>query len=307
MSWKYVVKRILSSIPTLLIIMTVVFVIIRSVPGGPFDAEKKIPDTIKENIEKKYHLDEPLIMQYFRYMSDILFRLDFGPSFNYRAYSVNELIAMKLPVSLLIGGLAIVVALFVGVFAGIISALKQNSFWDYFFMSIALLGISTPLFVIAPLLILLLARTLQLVPVAGWGSWEQVIIPVITLSFPYTAYVARLTKAGMLDIIRKDFITTARAKGLSERVILFRHTLKGSLTPVVSYIGPAFAAIITGSMVVEQICGVPGMGTDFVKAAFNRDYTLIAGIMITYSTLLIIMNLLVDIAYVFLDPRTKYD
>lgn len=305
--WKFLVKRLLSTIITLLVILTMIFFLIRSVPGGPFSAEKKLPDIIKQNLEKKYNMDKPLIEQYIDYMADIIFRLDFGPSFHYRAFSVNDLIAIKFPVSLSIGFFAILIAVFLGVTVGIISALKQNSFFDYLVMSIALLGISTPLFVIAPLLILLLARGLQLVPVAGWGTPVHYLIPVLTLSFPFTAYIARLTKAGMLDNIRKEFVVTARAKGLSERRILFKHILKGSLIPVVSYLGPAFAGIVTGSMVVEQICVIPGVGTDFVNSAFNRDYTLIAGIMMTFSTLLVLMNFLVDIVYAFLDPRTKYN
>lgn len=305
--WRFIVKRFISMIPTIFIIITIIFVMIRSVDGGPFDAEKKIPDVIKEKLEEKYNLNKPIFFQYLDYLGDIIFRFDFGPSYHYRAYSVNDIVGMTLPVSLSIGFYAILIALIIGVTAGTISALKPNSIFDYAAMSVALLGISTPLFVIAPLLILLFARSLGWLPVAGWGNWYNYIIPVITLSFPYTAYVARLTKAGMLDNIRKEFVTTARAKGLSERRILFKHVLKGSLIPVVSYLGPAFAGIITGSMVVESICGVPGMGSDFVKAAFNRDYTLISGIMITYSTMLIIMNFLVDVVYTFLDPRTKYN
>jgi len=239
-------------------------------------------------------------------MGDVLFKFDLGPSFHYRGWSVNEIISNSLPVSLLIGTLSITLALLFGISLGIIAAVKQNKIWDYFTMGFSIIGISTPLFLIAPVLILVLARLLHLVPVGGWGSPAQIVIPVLTLSFPYLAYIARLTKAGLLDNIRKDYVITARAKGLSESTILFRHVLKGSLIPVVSFTGPAFAGIITGSMVVELICSIPGMGRDFVQAAFNRDYTLIAGVLLTYSLLLIMMNFIVDIVYVLLDPRIKY-
>ena len=302
---KYILRRILFLIPTLLIIITIIFFVIRLAPGGPFDAEKKIPEIIKQNLEKKYHLDESLIKQYFRYMADIIFKFDLGPSYSDRARSVNDLIAQKLPVSFTIGSLAILIAFIFGVTIGIISALKQNKFLDYFFMSFALVGISAPLFLIAPVFILLFARLLGLVPVAGWGSFGNLLVPVLALSLPYTAYISRLTKSGMLDIIRSDFITTARAKGLKERVIIVKHVLRGALIPVVSFLGPAFAGIITGSMVIEQICNIPGMGRDFVLAAFNRDYTLVAGVMITYSVLLLVLNLVVDILYAFMDPIVK--
>jgi oligopeptide transport system permease protein len=303
---KYILRRLLTIIPTLFLIMTITFFVIRLVPGGPFDTEKKLPDAVKANIEKKYHSNEPLLNQYFRYLGDIVFHFDLGPSYHYQGWSVNDLIAQSLPVSLLIGTLAIIISITLGITIGVVSALKQNRFLDYFFMGFSILGISMPLFLIAPLLILLLARGLHWVPVGGWGDPVNLIVPVLTLSFPYTAYIARLTKAGILENVRKDFVTTARAKGLSERAILFRHVLKGSLIPVVSYIGPAYAGIITGSMVVEQICGVPGMGRDFVQAAFNRDYLLITGVLLVYSLLLVLMNFVVDIAYAVLDPRIRY-
>ncbi len=302
---KYILRRILFLIPTLLIIITIIFFVIRLAPGGPFDAEKKIPEIIKQNLEKKYHLDESLIKQYFRYMADIIFKFDLGPSYSDRARSVNDLIAQKLPVSFTIGSLAILIAFIFGVTIGIISALKQNKFLDYFFMSFALVGISAPLFLIAPVFILLFARLLGLVPVAGWGSFGNLLVPVLALSLPYTAYISRLTKSGMLDIIRSDFITTARAKGLKERVIIVKHVLRGALIPVVSFLGPAFAGIITGSMVIEQICNIPGMGRGFVLAAFHLGYTLVAGVVITYTVLLLVLNLVVDILYAFLDTILK--
>lgn len=303
---KYIIKRLFTIIPTLFVIMTITFFVIRLVPGGPFDTEKKVPEAIKKNIEAKYHMNEPLVTQYVRYIADITLRFDLGPSYHYRAWSVNDLIAQSLPVSLSIGTLAIILSILLGITFGVISALKQNRFWDYFFMSFSIFGISMPLFLIAPLLILLLARGLHLLPVGGWGNPSQLVIPVLTLSFPYTAYIARLTKAGILENIRKDFVTTARAKGLPEKTILIRHVLKGSLIPVVSFLGPAYAGIITGSMVVELICGIPGMGRDFVQAAFNRDYLLITGVLLVYSLLLVVMNFIVDIVYALLDPRIRY-
>lgn len=303
---KFLARRFLTVVPTLLIIMTLVFFMIRAVPGGPFDSEKKIPDVIKKNIEKKFHMDEPLIMQYFRYMGDVLFKFDFGPSFKYRAYTVNEWIANTLPVSFALGLSAMAIAFSLGIVFGIISALKRNSFFDYFSMSIAILGISTPLFVIAPIFILIFARWLQWVPVAGWGKPQQMLIPVLALSMPYLAYITRLTKAGFLEILRQDFIRTARAKGLSEFTVITRHVLKGGIIPVVSFLGPAFAQIITGSMVIERICNIPGLGRAFIDSSLNRDYTMVAGVMVTYAAILMAMNFIVDILYAFLDPRVKY-
>jgi oligopeptide transport system permease protein len=303
---KFLAARFLSTIPTVFIIMTMIFFVIRAVPGGPFDTEKKIPDALKQNIERKYHLDESLPRQYLRWLGDITFRFDLGPSFHYRGWSVNDLIAQSLPVSLLVGTLALLLALVFGLVFGSVSALRQNGFWDYLLMTFSVFGISLPLFLIAPLLILLFARLLHLLPVGGWGGPLNLIIPAVTLALPYTAYVARLTKAGLLDQLRRDYVVTARAKGLPETTILTRHVLRGSLIPVVSFLGPAYAGIVTGSMVVEQICNVPGMGRDFVQAAFNRDYTLIAGVLLVYSLLLVAANFLVDVLYAALDPRIQY-
>jgi oligopeptide transport system permease protein len=290
---------------------------IRAVPGDPFSTEKNMPDEVRLNIERKFHLDQPLWKQYLMYLSNLIFHFDFGPSFRSRGFNVNDLIKLYFPVSLLIGSLAMIIAIIFGVIFGMISALNQNGFWDYSFMSLAILGISVPLFVIVPLMLLLfsLPGGLHILPVGGWkrasevgvlGMIRYLVIPVISLSLPYTAYITRMTKAGMMDIIRKDFVTTARAKGLKNSTVLFRHIMKGSIIPVVSYIGPAFAGIITGSVVVEQILGIPGMGRVFVTAALNRDYSMVMGDVITYSVLIIVMNFVVDILYSFLDPRVKY-
>jgi oligopeptide transport system permease protein len=314
---KFLLRRFLSSILTMLIIITVTFFMIRAVPGDPFSTEKNMPDEVRLNIERKFHLDQPLWKQYLMYLSNLIFHFDFGPSFRSRGFNVNDLIKLYFPVSLLIGSLAMIIAIIFGVIFGMISALNQNGFWDYSFMSLAILGISVPLFVIVPLMLLLfsLPGGLHILPVGGWkrasevgvlGMIRYLVIPVISLSLPYTAYITRMTKAGMMDIIRKDFVTTARAKGLKNSTVLFRHIMKGSIIPVVSYIGPAFAGIITGSVVVEQILGIPGMGRVFVTAALNRDYSMVMGDVITYSVLIIVMNFVVDILYSFLDPRVKY-
>ncbi len=312
---KFTVRRFFSSIITIFIIITVAYFLIRAVPGDPFSSEKNMPKEIRENLNRKFHLDQPIYKQYLMYLSNLIFRFDFGPSFRMRGFSVNDLIKLYFPTSLIIGFWAMLVAILLGVSFGMISALNQNKFGDYFFMSFAILGISVPMFVIVPLFLLLFSISWKILPVGGWkrlsevglaGMIRYLIIPVFSLSLPYTAYITRMTKAGMMDIIRKDFVTTARAKGLKNSTILFRHIMKGSIIPVVSYVGPAFAGIVTGSVVVEQILGIPGMGRVFVTAAFNRDYSLVMGDVITYSLLIIVMNFIVDILYGFLDPRVKY-
>ncbi|NMB65836.1 MAG: ABC transporter permease subunit, partial [Spirochaetes bacterium] len=255
---KFVIRRFFSSIITILIIITIAYFLIRAVPGDPFSSEKNMPDEIRQNLNKKFHLDQPLGKQYLIYITNLILHFDFGPSFRSRGYSVNDLIKQCFPVSMLIGTLAMIVAIILGISFGMISALNQNKFGDYFFMSFAILGISAPMFVIVPLFLLLFSITLHWLPVGGWarasdvgviGMIKYLVIPVLSLSLPYTAYITRMTKAGMMDIIRKDFVTTARAKGLKNSTILYRHIMKGSLIPVISFIGPAFAGIITGSVV----------------------------------------------------------
>lgn len=312
---KFIVRRFFSSIITIFVIITVAYFLIRAVPGDPFSSEKNMPKEIRENLNRKFHLDQPLFKQYLRYLNNLVFHFDFGPSFRSRGFTVNDLIKQYFPVSLLIGSLAMLIAVILGVSFGMISALNQNKFGDYFFMSFAIMGISVPMFVIVPLFLLAFSIGLKVLPVGGWkrasdvgilGMIPYLVIPVFSLSLPYTAYITRMTKAGMMDIIRKDFVITARAKGLKNSTILFRHIMKGSIIPVVSFVGPAFAGIVTGSVVVEQILGIPGMGRVFVQAAFNRDYSLVMGDVITYSILIIVMNFIVDILYGFLDPRVKY-
>jgi len=306
---KFIIRRFIGLIPTLFIIVTFSFFIVRIAPGGPFDKEKRLPPEILKNIEKKYHLDEPLLQQYGRYLLDIT-RGDLGPSFSYPDHDVKFFIFNSLPKSMLLGTMALGLSVILGIGAGMISALRQNNWQDYTTMSIAVFGITVPNFVVGPVLMYFLALKLGWLPTSGWITgrfgWSTIIMPLITLTLPYFAYMARLSRASILEILRSDYIRTARAKGLGESVIMFKHVLKGALLPVVSYLGPAFAGIITGSVVVERIFRIPGLGQFFVQAAFNRDYTLLMGTVIVYSVILIIMNFLVDIVYGYLDPRISY-
>nr|WP_206202665.1 oligopeptide ABC transporter permease OppB [Thioalkalivibrio sp. XN279] len=299
--------RFLGAIPTLLILVTLAFFMIRAAPGGPFDAEKALPPEIEANLRAAYHLDEPLVQQFGRYVLNLA-QGDFGPSFQYKDYSVTELIAAGFPVSLRLGGSAMILALLVGVTAGTIAALRQNSRTDHAVMAVSMTGISIPNFVMAPLLILLFAVTLGWLPAGGIGdgSLRYLVLPVISLALPQIAYIARLTRGSMIEVLRSNFIRTARAQGLPERTVILRHALKPVLLPVVSYLGPATAAVITGSVVIEQIFGVPGLGRYFVQGALNRDYTLVMGVVVFYGALIILFNLLVDLVYAWLDPKVKY-
>jgi oligopeptide transport system permease protein len=280
---------------------------IRVAPGGPFDSEKVLLPEIEANLRAAYHLDEPLYQQFGRYLGGLL-QGDFGPSFQYRDYDVTELIMAGFPVSLRLGGFAMILALLVGVTAGSIAALRQNTRTDYTVMSVSMTGISIPNFVMAPMLILFFAVYLGWLPAGGLGdgSPRNLVLPVIALALPQIAYISRLTRGSMIEILRSNFIRTARAQGLPERTILIRHALKPALLPVVSYLGPATAAIITGSVVIEQIFSLPGLGRFFVQGALNRDYTLVMGVVVFYGVLIILFNLLVDLAYAWLDPKVKY-
>ena len=306
---RFIFRRILGLIPTMFLIITLSFFLIRLAPGGPFSSEKKVTPEVMQNLLKKYHMDEPLFKQYLRYMGDVL-RGELGPSFKNKDYSVNELIAVSLPNSLILGVTSLALALLFGIAVGVVSALNQNSAADYTAMSAAVIGISVPLFVVGPVFMLVFAMKLQWLPTSGWitgrAGLKTLIMPAVTLAFPYFAYIARLSRASILEILRSDYIRTARAKGLKQSAVIWRHVLKGALLPVVSYLGPAFAGIVTGSVVVEQIFLMPGLGNFFVKSALNRDYTLIMGTVIVYSFILIVMNLIVDIIYGLLDPRISY-
>ncbi len=305
---RYFIRRVLSLITTLLIIVTLSFFMIRLAPGGPFAREKEVPELILQNLLKRYHMDEPLGKQYLRYLGDII-RWDLGPSFRYRDVTVNEIIDQGLPVSMTLGITSLLLAVISGVSVGIISALKQNKWPDYVAVSVAVVGISVPLFVMGPVLQLFIGMRLKLLPMGQWISvhgWKAVILPAITLSFPYFAYIARLSRASILEVLRSDYIRTARAKGLKESVVVWKHVLKGALLPVVTYLGPAFSGIVTGSVVIESVFLVPGIGRPFIQSAINRDYTLIMGEVVVYSIILIMANLIVDIVYGFLDPRISY-
>ena len=294
----------------MLVIIALSFFIMRAAPGGPFSSEKKLPPQIMENIEKKYHLNDPLWVQFSDYLLGLL-RGDLGPSFKSKDFTVGQMIGDSLPKSMQLGTISLVLALGAGLMAGIISALKKNTWGDYASMSVAIVGISVPLFVIGPILQQIFGLNLQVLPIAGWvgdGKWGYLtlILPAITLALPTFAYIARLSRASILEVLRTDYVRTARAKGLSYPVVIWKHVLKGALLPVISYLGPAYATIITGSVVVEKIFAVPGLGRHFVLSALNRDYTLIMGTVIVYSLILVIMNFIVDVVYSFLDPRVSY-
>ncbi|GAB2781112.1 oligopeptide ABC transporter permease OppB [Halomonas shantousis] len=304
----YTLKRLLQAIPTLLIVITISFFLMRIAPGGPFDGERQLPPEIEANLKAAYHLDEPLPMQYLRYMGNLLHG-DFGPSFKYKDFSVTELILQGFPVSLEIGGLAIALALLIGLPLGVIAALKRNSAADYAVMGTALAGIAVPNFVIAPILALVFGVLLGWLPAGGWngGALPNLVLPVIALSIQQIAYIARMMRASMIEVLGSHYIRTARAKGLSEREVILRHALRPALLPVTSYLGPAVAGIITGSVVIEQIFGIPGIGRYFVQGALNRDYTLVMGTVVFYGALIVLMNLIVDLIYSALDPQIRYD
>ncbi len=302
---KFILKRLLIIIPMALLVVTLTWGLIRIAPGNFYSTEKQLPPAIEANIKKKYGLDQPWYVQYGKMMYNIL-RLDFGDSLKYQGQSVNEIIKRHFPYSATIGLLAYLLALAVGLFAGIVAALKQNSFFDYFSMALAMLGLSVPNFVLGPILVLFFSLGLYLLPPARWGGPQYLIMPVITLAAIYAAYIARLTRAGMLEVLRSDYIRTARAKGLSEVTVLLKHALRGGIIPVVSFTGPALASLLAGTVVVEKVFAIPGLGNIFIQAVLNRDEPLILGIVAFLSILIMIFNLAVDISYGFLDPRIRY-
>lgn len=303
---RFVAGRVLGLFPTLLAIVLLSFMVIRLAPGSPFSSDRGVPPEVMDELRSHYGFDRPMHEQLWNYLTKLV-QGDLGLSTKYPNRTVNELIADGFPATLQLGALALVWALILGTGAGLIGALRQNTAWDYGAMSVAMVGISVPTFVLGPLLILVFALTLYWLPPAGWGSFRHVVLPAITLGTVYAAYIARLTRGGMLEVVRADFVRTARAKGLSERVIVWRHMLRGGLLPVVTFLGPAVADLMVGSVVVEKIFATPGIGPYFVDAAFNRDYFLVMGIVVVYSVFLLVMNLLVDVAYGLLDPRIRYD
>jgi len=322
---RYIIRRILWFIPVLFAIMTVTFALAHATPGGPFDfaGEKALPESVRQNLMRKYHLDEPLYMQYARWLWDLM-RFDLGPSYYSRNQTVNDILKRTFPISAQLGILSIMLALLIGIPAGTFAALKQNTWIDYISTFVAILGVSIPNLVLGPLLIWIFALKLGWFPAARWGTdytklilgiipplnlkfFMHAALPTFTLGTALSAQIARLTRASLLQVIREDYIRTARAKGLPERTVIIVHALKNSLIPVVTVLGPMFAAVVTGSLIVEQIFGIAGMGKFFVTSVTNRDYPVIMGTTLLYSVLLVVANLAVDITYAWLDPRIRYE
>jgi ABC-type dipeptide/oligopeptide/nickel transport system permease component len=349
---RYITRRLIYMIAVVLTVSAITFGLMHTIPGGPFTREKALPATVIQNLEKYYHLDDPLPVQYVRYLYDVMVPrlttqapsnslqddflinvkmgslwlrwMNFGPSYAARSRTVNEIFRDQLPISIQLGLMALCVALLIGLPLGILAALKQNSILDYLGMSVAIFGVSVPVIVLGPILIWIFAVTLRWLPASGWGakppyvyfflprqmSWDffkYAIMPAFALGLGSSAIIARLTRASLLQVIREDYIRTARAKGVREQVILLRHALKNSLVPVVTILGPMFAALVTGTFVTEQTFGIPGMGRYFVTSITNRDYPVIMGTILLYAVVLVLANLLVDIFYGFLDPRISYE
>lgn len=304
---KFIFKRLLEALPTLFILITFSFFLMRLAPGSPFTSERAYPPEVMANIEAKYHLNEPLYKQYFLYLEN-LSQGDFGPSFKYKDQSVNDLIASAFPVSLKLGMVAFAFAVVLGVTAGTLAALNQNSRWDYILMSFSMLGVIMPSFVFAPVLVLIFAIYLGWLPAGGWngGSAMYIILPVASLTISYVAGIARIMRGSMIEVLHSNFIRTAKAKGLSTSRIILKHALRPALLPVITYLGPAFVGIITGSMVIESVFGLPGMGLLFVNGALNRDYSLVLSLTILVGTLTILFNAIVDILYAIIDPKIRY-
>ena len=303
---RFVARRLLQMIPVLFIIATMTFFMLRLAPGGPFDSEKSVTPEIRKNLESYYGLNKPLYRQYYDYLANVV-KGDLGPSFKYPNRTVNELIGESFPISAELGFWSLLVALTVGLPAGIISSLRPNTAMDYIPNSLAMAGICVPNFVLGPLLVLIFALTLGWARVSGWDEPIDRVLPALTLGAAYAAYIARLTRGGMLEIFSQDFIRTARAKGASPLRIILKHAMRGGLLPVVSYLGPAVAGLITGSFVVETIFQIPGLGRYFVNAAFNRDYTMVLGAVLFYGALIVVFNLIVDVALVWMNPRLKFE
>jgi oligopeptide transport system permease protein len=302
---RFAIGRLLQAIPVLLIVISVTFLLVHSAPGGPFSADKAVPPEVIKALEAQYNLDQPLWQQYLSYLGDVI-QGDFGPSFKYSGRTVNELIAAGLPITAELGLYALLIALIIGITAGVMAAIRPNTLQDYIPMSGAMLGICMPSFLLGPLLVLVFGIYLDWLPVSGWGDIPgDKILPSITLGAAYAAYIARLSRGGMLEVLSQDYIRTARAKGLSEPLIIVKHALRGGLIPVVAFLGPAFAGLLGGSFVVETIFQIPGLGRFYVQAAFNRDYTMILGMTVFFATLIILFNLLSDMLAIWLNPKLR--
>ncbi len=307
---KFTLQRLLQLVPVLLIVITVTFWMSKKAPGGPFSAERKVAPQVMAKMNAYYGLDKPLLQQYLLYLKNLVLRGDLGPSFTYPTESVNQVIARSFPVSLQVGSLAMLLALFIGIPLGVLAAVKKNSLADYFSMSFAMSGICLPTFVMGPILAIVFGLWLKWGNVFGLeksgNAWlPPIFLPALTLGLFYGAYVARLTRSGMLEILNQDYIRTARAKGVGSFRVIWKHALKGGMMPVVSFLGPALAGLISGSFVVEKVFKLPGLGNEFIKGAFNRDYSLILGTVIFYAVLIVLFNLLVDIIHAWLDPRIR--
>ena len=299
------IKRVFMAIPVLLAVATMTFFLIKLAPGGPFDAEKAVSPQVLKNLNAVYNLDASQWEQYTDYMTGVV-QGDFGPSFKYPGRSVTEMIASGLPITFELAMYAILIALVIGVLSGVLAALKRNTMLDFIPMAIAMIGICVPTFLMGPLLVLIFGIQLELLPVAGWGQLAgDKILPSITLGFAYAAYIARLSRGGMLEVLNQDFIRTARAKGLTERMVVIKHAMQGGLIPVVSFLGPAVAGLLAGSFVVETIFQIPGLGRFYVEAALNRDYTMILGTTIFFSAMIVFFNLISDLASLWLNPRSR--
>ena len=308
--FKFILRRVLETIPVLLCVAAMTFFMCRLAPGGPFDDDKQVTAEVREQLNKQFNLDKPLYVQFYQY----LINLPNLQSFKYPSRTVGDIISQKFPVSAKLGFFAICIALFLGVIFGVIASLKPNSYIDYIPSSLAMIGICLPTFVMGPILILIFALKLKWLPATGWGGFDgaiffssDMILPSLTLGLFYAAYISRLTRGGMLDILTQDYIRTAKAKGASALRVVMYHALRGGLLPVISFMGPAVAGLIAGSFVIETIFNIPGLGQDFVKSAFNRDYTLVLGVVMFYATLIIVLNLMVDILQVILNPKLKFN
>ena len=303
--WAYLVRRILWTIPVIFVVSSVTFLMMHAIPGGPFSAEKALPPEIIKNLEAKYHLDQPLWKQYVDYMWGFL-RFDFGPSITYKTRTVNDILAQQWPATALLGLASFGIAIGFGIPLGMLSAVKQNTLVDYACMGLAMLGVSIPNMALGPFLIWIFALKLGWLPVARWGTPAHIILPAITLGTAYMARFARFTRASMLEVMREEYVQTARAKGLREAVVQVKHVFKNALIPVVTVAGPSFAGIITGSMIVEQIFAIPGIGRYYVVSVNNRDYPVVMTFTLIFALCIIVMNLIVDIIYAVLDPRIRY-
>jgi ABC-type dipeptide/oligopeptide/nickel transport system permease component len=303
---QFLVKRLGWMLLTIWVVYTASFFLMRAVPGGPFASEKKIAPAIKRNIEAKFKMDRPLHEQYFSHLWSTV-QLDLGPSYKLEDYSVNEVISQGFPVSASLGIFAMIFALTLGLTAGVISAVHRNSPYDVSFMLLATVGIAVPNFVLASVAVVLFVFVWPLFPAAGWGQLNQIILPAMCLGAPFAGYIARLTRTGMLEVMGMDYIRTAYAKGLNTRQVVLKHAMRGAILPVVSYLGPATAGILSGSLVIERIFALPGMGSHFIEAALQRDYTLAMGMVLVYTVLLFVMNTLVDMSYSIIDPRVEME